>query len=99
MKYFGLGDKDGRTLVNHGRRRYTIKVGGMKRVMKAHVVAVRRSGGKSSFFSKEDQSDEQLKYPFELDDVRARAHIDVRAVYFSLSTIFRFKSYHGLTLS
>ena len=42
VKYFGPGDKNGPTLVNHGRPRYTITVGGMKRILKAHVVPVRR---------------------------------------------------------
>ena len=42
MKYFGPGDKDGPTLVNHGRRQCTITVGGMKRILKVHVVFVRR---------------------------------------------------------
>ena len=42
MRYFGPVDRNGRTLVNDGRRRYTNKVGGMKRILKAHVVPVRR---------------------------------------------------------
>ena len=42
VKYFGPRDKNGPILVNYGRRRYTIKVGGMKRILEAHVVPVRR---------------------------------------------------------
>ena len=42
VKYFGPGDKNGPTLVNHGRRRYVVKVGGLERILKAHVVPVRR---------------------------------------------------------
>ena len=42
VKYFGPGDKNGPTLVDRGRRRYTVKVVGMKRILKAHVVPVRR---------------------------------------------------------
>ena len=37
VKYFDPGDKNGPTLLNHGRQRYTIKFGGMKRNLKAHV--------------------------------------------------------------
>ena len=42
VKYFGPGDKNGPTLVNHGRRRYVVKVGGLERILKAHVVPVRK---------------------------------------------------------
>ena len=42
VKHFCPGDKNGPTLVNLGRRRFTIKVGGIKRILKAHVVPVRR---------------------------------------------------------
>ena len=42
VKYFGPGDKNGPTLVNHGRRRYVVKVGGFERILKAHVVPVRK---------------------------------------------------------
>ena len=42
VKYFGAGDKNGPTLVNHGRRRYVVKVGGLERILKAHVVPVRK---------------------------------------------------------
>ena len=42
VKYFGPGDKKGPTLVNHGRRRYVVKVGGFERILKAHVVPVRK---------------------------------------------------------
>ena len=37
VKYFGPGDKNGPTLVNHGRRRYVVKVGGLERILKAPV--------------------------------------------------------------
>ena len=42
VKYFGPGDKNGPTLVNHGRRRYVVKVGGFERILKAHVIPVRK---------------------------------------------------------
>ena len=37
VKYFGPGDKNGPTLVNHGRRRYVVKVAGLERILKAHM--------------------------------------------------------------
>ena len=42
VKNFGPGDKNGPTLVNHGRRRYVVKVGGLERILKAHVVPVQK---------------------------------------------------------
>ena len=42
VKYFDPGDKNGPTLVDHGRRRYVVKVGGLKRNLKAHVFPVRK---------------------------------------------------------
>ena len=42
VKYFGPGDKNCPTRVNHGRRRDVVKVGGLERILKAHVVPVRK---------------------------------------------------------
>ena len=42
VKFFGPRHKNGPTLVNHRRRRYVIKVGGVQRILPAHEVPMRK---------------------------------------------------------
>ena len=42
VKFFGPRHKNGPTRVNHRRRRYVIKVGGVQRILPAHEVPMRK---------------------------------------------------------